>query len=109
MANINEMKSRIKIYRQNYTSNGFGGNILTWTEVDEVWCKITPLNSKEEIAYKQIYATASYKINMRYRPDVNNDFRLYYGHRYYNILSVVDLNNLRDELEIVCEVSHSEQ
>ena len=108
MADINNYRSRIKIYRRVYTSNSFGGYSQTWTEIDEVWCRIMPLTGREAMQYQQIYPTANYRILMRYRPDVNGNMRLYYNKRYWNILSVTDIDNLHDELEILAEFRQSE-
>lgn len=108
MADINNYKSRIMIYKRAYTANGHGGFTQSWTEVDTVWCKITPLVGREAFNYRQVFPKANYKVLMRYRPDVNQDMRLYYNHRYWDILSVQDLNNMHDELEILAEVTPDE-
>lgn len=108
MADINNYKSRIVIYKRAYSANGHGGFDQTWSEVDTVWCRITPLVGREAYTYRQVFPTANYKILMRYRPDVNQDMRLYYNHKYWDILSVQDRDNLHDELEILAEASHDE-
>jgi SPP1 family predicted phage head-tail adaptor len=109
MADINNYRSRIKIYRRVLTSNSFGGFSQTQTEVDTVWCRITPLTGRESLQYKQVYPTADYRILMRYRPDVNTNYRLFYNNRYMNILSVTDIDNRHDELEILAERKQSEE
>ena len=105
MADINNYRSRITIYKRAYTANSHGGFSQTWTEVDTVWCKIIPLVGREGMQYKQAYPTAQYRVVIRYRPDVSTDMRLYYNKKYYNILSVVDINNMQDEIEIMTELT----
>ena len=108
MADINNYRSRIKIYKRSYTANSFGGFVQALTEVDTVWCKIEALTGREKMQYAQVYPTAQFKITMRYRPDVNTDMKLFRNNRYWNILSVVDVKTMQDELEILAEESPSE-
>ena len=109
MADINNYRSRILIYKRVYTPTDLGGFTETLTLIDTVWAKITPMQGKELLNYRQVYPTAQDKINIRYRPDMNPDFKILYGSTYHNILSVIDINNLHDELEIITEVKQSEQ
>ena len=109
MANINEYRSRIQIYKRAYTTNSMGGFTQTMTLVDTVWCKVEPLTGLEEFRYQMAYAIGKYKVTMRYRPDVNTDMKLFYRKNYMDIISVQDVNSMRDELEIMAEVTHGEQ
>jgi len=109
MANIDAYRSRIGIYKRVYTANSVGGFAQTLTEIATCWCKITPLTGREKMLYAQVYPTAQYKITMRYRPDVNTEMKLYRNNKYWNILSVNDVDTMQDELEILAEESHSEQ
>ena len=109
MPNVNEYRSRIGIYKRVLVANGFGGFTQTWSEVDTVWCNITPLVGFERVRYQQVFPDARDRINIRYRPDVNTDFRLYYRKKFYNILSIVNVDNMDDELEILTEVTQGEQ
>jgi SPP1 family predicted phage head-tail adaptor len=109
LANINQYRCRIKLYKRSYTSNNFGGYAQTWVLADTIWSKIEPLSGKEELLYKQIYPTAQVKISIRFRHDINPDMRILYNKKYYNILSAKDLENKHDELEMLCEVVQSAQ
>lgn len=108
MADINKYRSRVGIYKRVYTSNDMGGYSQTLSEISTVWCNITPLVGRELMKYSQVYPTAQYKITMRYRPDVNTEMKLYYNKHYWNILSVQDLDNMQDELEILAQNTPSE-
>jgi SPP1 family predicted phage head-tail adaptor len=98
MADINNYRSRIDIQKISYTSNNFGGYTTTWTTIDTVWASISPLTGKEVFLYRQMYPKIEYKVQIRYRKDINPDYRIYYNKKYFNILSVIDINNLQDEL-----------
>ena len=109
MPNVNNYRSRIGIYKRVLTANGFGGFTQTWSKVDTVWCEVSPLSTNETMRYQQVWPTASNSIKMRYRKDVTTDYRLFYRNRFYNVLSVVNVDNLDDELEILTEVTQGEQ
>lgn len=108
MANVDAYRSRIGIYKRVYTANDVGGFTQTYSEIATVWCKITPLTGREKMQYAQVYPTAAYKIVMRYRPDVNTEMKLFRNNKYWNILSVNDVDTMQDELELLAEESHSE-
>lgn len=111
MANVNKYRSRIKIYKRSYISNGFGGQTESNVLVDTVWAGINQVINQtatnEDIRYKQVWPKPQYSIKIRYRPDINNDFKIFYNNKYFDILAVIDKDNRHDELEIICEVTPS--
>lgn len=108
LTNINNYRSRIKLYNEAHTSNSYGGYSLTKTYVDTVWAEIIILSGREEYIYKQVYSTAQIKIKIRYRHDINTKWKIFYKKKYLQILSIVDLENRHDELEIICKEVESE-
>ena len=109
MADVNKYRSRITLYKRAYTSNDMGGYVQTLVSIDTIWASFDNLSGKESLQYRQLYPTAQSKIKVRYRPDINPDFKVMYNKRYYNILSVVDIDNMQDELELIVEVQQNEQ
>jgi len=109
MANVDDYRSRIGIYKRVYTANSVGGFTQTHSEIATVWCKITPLTGREKMQYAQVYPTAAYKIVMRYRPDVNTEMKLFRNNKYWDILSINDVDTMQDELEILAEETRGEQ
>ena len=108
MADIGNYRSRVKIYKRVYTSNGMGGFSQTLSEVDTVWAEVMPMSGREATRFRQAYPTATFRIRMRYRRDVNTDYKIYYNSKYHNILYVEDTDNKQDELIILTEVTESE-
>ena len=114
MADVNKYRSRITLYKRAYTSNDMGGYVQTLVSIDTIWAEfVSPAKSrrtqKEKMEYGQVYHTSEHIIRIRYRPDVSPDFKIKYNKKYYNILSVVDIDNMQDELELIVEVQQNEQ
>jgi SPP1 family predicted phage head-tail adaptor len=101
MANINSYRSRITLQRLTYVSNNIGGFTVSWNDIDTVWANVKQVSGNEAIKFKQVYPTVSVKILIRYRSDLNPDYRIKYKNTYYNILSVIDIDNMQDELEVL--------
>lgn len=113
---INNYRSRITIEKLIYTSNNIGGYSKSWNTVDTVWCEFIPLSGEELVKYMQVYNTAKIKINIRYRKDldmsnnnINELYRVKYRNKYYNIVLAIDIDNMREEIEILAEGEPSEQ
>ncbi len=101
--NIGSYRNRIIFKKRNNEANGMGGFIVTWSEVCTIWGSFIQINAKESFYYKQIYPTAEFKIQCRYRPDLNSNMRIFYNNKYYDITGVIDKDNLHKELTILCE------
>lgn len=64
-------------------------------------CKILSAGS-EGLRGRQVSATASHVITMRYRTDITAKHRLKWGARYLYVRSAEDRESRRRELEVVC-------
>lgn len=110
MVNVNDYKSRVKIYvKKTYATNDFGGYSTSWTLVDTVWGKLDPLSGRELIQYKQNFPTAQYAVRIRYRAKMNTNMRLRYRSRNLDIHYIEDIGNRHEELKIICEDVNDEQ
>ena len=108
MGNVNTYKNRITIEKAALTSNGTGGYVKVYSTRCTVWASVLPLAGAEGMRYKQVYPTATYKVLMRYRSDIDTDCRVKYYHQVYNILSAIDVDNAHDELLLLLEVRPDE-
>lgn len=105
MANINEYRSRIKLYKRSYTSNDMGGYSQSLILVATLWSKIEDLGGKEQLLFNKVSADKQYKISIRYRSDINPDMKVLYNKKYFNIITPpIDVGNYHDELQLICEV-----
>jgi SPP1 family predicted phage head-tail adaptor len=105
MADINKYRSRLKIEYATNVANSVGGFVQTWAVLDTVWGVIKPISDVEILKYGQMYSTAKYKAQIRYRPDMllNKRYRISYQNRCYNITGVLDLENTKDEMVLLLD------
>lgn len=80
----------------------FGEVDKTWTTLATVWGAVEPLSGREAIQAKQEGSDVTTRIRIRYRDDVNEMCRVKWGSRYYDINSVVSLNERDRELILNC-------
>jgi SPP1 family predicted phage head-tail adaptor len=104
-----EIKNSILIEKRSRTPNSMGGRAETWSTLCTVWGRYRQLSGKELLLQQQVNPLISVEITIRYRSDVTTDNRIYYRNKYHNILSVIDLENKRCWLQLMCEVKHSDQ
>ena len=91
----------------NETKNGsFKEN---WTELDTVWARINHINQTEEILGKSVNNTSIAIILIRYRSDININYRGYWNSNIYNFTEVINVNNENRKLLITAEVKSNEQ
>ncbi len=88
-----------------YASGSTGGDITSWTTVsDGIWAAIVPLSGREFFATAQSLESKeiSHRIGIRYRSGLRPDMRIVYGTRYFDIKSVINIDERNEELELIC-------
>jgi SPP1 family predicted phage head-tail adaptor len=103
-----ELKRRITFQTRATGRDGAGGVLDAWTDAFTVWAAIKPLSGRELIAAQTVNAEISHDVTVRWRTELDNPraaaaYRITYGARVFNVLSV------RDEKEgrqwVVCQCS----
>lgn len=79
-------------------TNSRGEAIPTWSDVASVWGEVTPLSGREGLAAQQVYATASHRVRIRYRPGVVPKMRFLKGSREFDIDAVLNVDERNREL-----------
>jgi SPP1 family predicted phage head-tail adaptor len=79
---------------------GAGGG---WVSMDTIWAGVTPVNGTEKFVSQAVQAEATHMVKVRYRPDITTKDRLLYRNRTLELLSVLDVDGRRRELEIVAK------
>lgn len=103
MINAGKLKKRLTIQYQSTTQDSYGADTVTWTELDTVWGKITPLLGREYFAAQQIHSEAKLKISIRYRTGIDTTMRVKYGNRYFYILEMQNVEERGEELLFLCK------
>ena len=100
------LKHRVILQEATQSADGAGGFSTSWSDVDTVWAEIVPFASRsttqERLVAEQLDVQQRYRITMRYRSGVDAGMRVKYGSRLFNILSVVNVQERGEALEIFC-------
>lgn len=95
-----------KVTAQDFTtvSDGAGGLNQTYSDTHTFFADIEPQTGREAIEAEQLIGKQGYKFTTRYSSEVaniDNESRLKFGTRFFNIHSVVNLNEENEFLQIV--------
>lgn len=101
-----DYNKRITINEYTSAPDGFGGNTVTKTQLAGTWAqlvnKVTSVNQRvTSLGLTELHEPLIFRI--RYREDVNGRANsLAYNGQEYTIQSIVDIDQMHRELEIVC-------
>jgi len=71
-------------------------------EVKTVWASVEPTRGREYQEAQRIRPELSYKITTRYHKDVTPDMFIKFKNRLFEIISVINVRERNEMLEIVC-------
>lgn len=65
--NIGKLDRRITLRSKSTTKNGFGEDVVTWTDIATVWAQWIPNGGSERWASQRVVDTADGAFEIRYR------------------------------------------
>ncbi len=72
------------------------------TEVKTVWASVEPTRGREYQEAQRIRPELTYKITTRYHRGITPDMFIRFKDRYFNIISVINVKERNEMLEIIC-------
>jgi len=105
---IGRLRHRISIQKYVAARDSFGGELETWEDVANVWASIEPISGKEYFASQQVNAQVTTRIITRHIEGITPKMRVVFQDRSFNILSVININEKKKELHLMCEEVISE-
>lgn len=102
MINIGDMRTEIVLQKPTKVRDSQGNFTITWADMDTIWAKLEPLNSREIIQAKQAQSEINYRIIIWYRRDIKFDWRIKLGTRYFDIDSIINVDELNTILQLLC-------
>lgn len=100
---IGHLNKRIILQCPTRTSDGMGSFTTVWAEDSKVWAAIWPTSAKEQIQSMKETLTVSHRIRIRYKSSVLSSWRVKFGSRYFNIVSLVNPEERNEWLDIMCK------
>ena len=98
---IGDLRHSVTIQYPRRVADGAGGFTVTWATAAEVYAAIWPISAKEIVQAMGQAMTITHRIRMRYRANIRSSWRIKYGNKYYNIVSIINPNMERKWLAIL--------
>lgn len=100
---VGSLKHTIIIERAAKTPDGSGGNTIVWNTHITLRAKISPLSGRERVYAQRLEADITHRILFRYITDILPSDRINFNGRYFQIRSILNLEEGNCFLELSCE------
>lgn len=101
------LRHRITLQQANLTAGEGGHYSIAWQDAATVWAEILPLENQvltaESLFAEQLVARVSHEMMIRYRTDVSAEMRVAFEGRFFNIRSVVNVQEQGRILRLLVE------
>lgn len=97
-----EARHYVEIQRVTSTSDGEGGFTETWTTVKSCFAAIYPIKSMQRFEYKSIDVSATHYFKFRGYIDCQEQDRILFDSRYFEVLTIDNMQERDFELFVVC-------
>ena len=98
-----DLKNSIEIQAQTRTPDGGGGFSTGWLTICTVQAGIWPLKGLEQFEGGRTVATVTHQIRLRYRNGVKPSYRIKFGGKYFNIVSIINPNTDFKALDLMAK------
>ena len=102
---IGSLNKRITLQYETKTADGMGGFSVVWTDSATIWAAIWPISANETIQSMQTDMIINHRIRIRYRSGVLPNWRINFGSRYFNIVSIINPSERGEWLDLMCKES----
>jgi SPP1 family predicted phage head-tail adaptor len=98
---IGDLNKRIELQYQTRVSDGMGGFMTAWTDACTIFGAIWPISASEITAMNSTTMVVSHRIRIRYRSVIKASWRIKFGLRYFNIVSIINPNEKNQMLDLM--------
>jgi len=100
--NAGKLRHRLTILSPSEEQGATGDVTTSWLVVAVTWASIEPLSGREIMVAQQPVGEATHRVRMRYRAGIGHDYRLQFGERIFEIVSIGNIEERNAEYEILC-------
>ena len=98
------LNSRIKIQQLTEGQDEIGQPIMVWADLATVWASILNASGREAIKADRDVSVVQASIRIRKRADITSAMRVVHGVTTYEIKAVLQDEQRRDHVDLVCEI-----
>lgn len=99
---IGRTNKRVTFYRYEEKENELLQTEQALVEIKTVWASVEPTRGREYQEAQRIRPELTYKITTRYYKDITPDMFIKFKDRYFQIVSIINVREHNEMLEIVC-------
>lgn len=97
------LRHSVTIERPPATLDDAGEQTGAWTKVIDMRASIEPLSGRELQLAREMFADQTHRIKAYFTPGLDATMRVKFGTRYFNILSVLNIEERNRWLQIECQ------
>lgn len=98
-----KLRHRVVLKSNTPGVDDYGGATESWGTEATVSARIRPGRGQEFVLAQQVHAELSHEITIRYYSGVVPQWRVYFGSRIFEIVSVRDIEERNIRMELLCE------
>jgi SPP1 family predicted phage head-tail adaptor len=104
---IGPLRKFVSLQSVSRTQDGFGEDVDSFAQYDQVWCSISPMRGQEQISADQQSGRGIFSIKTRYNSSIVVTDRVVYvdpgrGTRTFEINFIRDIDERNHWMELVC-------
>ena len=84
------LRHRVSVEQKAATTDGAGGETITWSNLVDLWARIEPVAADEKAVAGHVTGIVTHTITLRWRDDITGAMRMTYHGRTFRILAVYD-------------------
>lgn len=100
-----DLRHMVTVESMTRTSDGMGGWTEAWTTVATVRAAIWPKRMVEQVETEKKTATITHQIRVRYLDGIDEDCRVVFGDRVFEVISVLNVEERNKTFDLMCEES----
>ena len=101
--NIGNLRYKVDLQAPTRTSDGAGGYTEAFNTIAQIFADIRPQNAIESYRQGQLQEKVTHKIYIRYRSDIQTNYKIVYESRSFMIKGIKNMNERDRFLELHCE------
>lgn len=100
------LRCRITFQRFDGALDEYGAPLLSddahWPDYARAWAAVDPLSGREFFVAAQSQSEVTHRVLLRYMAGIETEMRIRYGKRILEIVSVRDVNERHEYLQLLC-------
>lgn len=101
--NIGSLSKRITLQYPTKTPDSMGGFVTVWNDACTIFASLWPVSASEQVQNMGVTMTITHRIRIRYRANIRSSWRIHYGDKLYNIVSIINPNMAYKILDIMAK------